>query len=626
MSKVLKDMPFSVPRVAAMGSASDRNDVFAAYHAVGDQVFSGFGFPYAGLMHNKDRVYILNQKGQLVLPEDNVNRMNKTVNAAADGCLFVRDKSNQLRQVSLRKGENGEYDFHISEPISKPVVPARPSFYFIKNLLSFFISSFREEVEPYNNWKNFDKAVTDFAEEYNKGKRADDANRFKFAPEKAQPLVQEEPVVNEPEVNQVEVKDAVMDPPEAKQEQEGPQISEKELLKMDPKDMSADQFETYLNVLTNRAVVKVKGEDTNLTLAVMEHPKSTAKDYYEALARELEGKIAQKILNSFATASADRKKEILEAEKQTFGDVSRDLREFVKNPPSRKNNDVVDDYFLARAAKANGEKEAEYFNLPMLKVQLMTDMQAVLDDGMSEFVFKESKVSEFDVVRDQVKGPEVNQPVVEENPNAPKMSAEELLKMNPMNLSTKQFENYLEALGERGDPSLVMSVIDLGNNKSTSIDYYEALAQQLESEVAKQLLVEAGSRKGPGEKEKFLEEQKPVIVSMSRGLRQFVENYPDRENKDLVNDFFRARMVKNAEGKEVGRFNVGTLQMSMVIDAMKIQSEGVGKYLAAVQKENDLARQQPQANQAQQPSVQQGAAQIQAQPDPEPAPVVPPPL
>ena len=63
---------------------------------------------------------------------------------------------------------------------------------------------------------------------------------------------------------------------------------------------------------------------------------------------------------------------------------------------------------------------------------------------------------------------------------------------------------------------------------------------------------------------------------------------------------------------------MGTLQVSLMLEAMTIQNEGVGKYLDAVKAENDNAKrmaqsQQPRPNQVQ---AEQGAAQMQAQPQP----------
>jgi hypothetical protein len=43
----------------------------------------------------------------------------------------------------------------------------RPSFYFFKNLLGKVFSYFNAMVEPYNNWKNFNDAITDFVDECN---------------------------------------------------------------------------------------------------------------------------------------------------------------------------------------------------------------------------------------------------------------------------------------------------------------------------------------------------------------------------------------------------------------------------------------------------------------------------
>ena len=392
MPKIIHDSPFFVPNASPNRANHDRQAPFSAFHAVGDKVFEGFRFPHDGLLDNLDKLYAMNQKGQIKLIVGSL-RMNTAVNAAVDGRLFVRDRENYLRQVSLQKGEKDELDFHVSEPISEPVVPPRPKFYFIKNLLGKLFSYFNAMVEDYNNWKNFDKAITDFANEYNAGKGPKDSSRFKFAPAKAAPIVPEQPVANEVQVNEVQVNEVQenkieVNQPVVESVPIEPQLSAEELLNMDPMNMTSAQFEAYLDVLHDRNVVNDNRE--SLAMAVINDPDSTPDDYYEAVTQELQGVAAKKLLDRLSTATDKIKEDIIEQQKPIFSSMARGLKAFVWNYPGRTNKEVVNEYFKVRALQDINTKEArEYkdkYNLFTLKMNMMADLMQLQFEGVSDYL------------------------------------------------------------------------------------------------------------------------------------------------------------------------------------------------------------------------------------------------
>ena len=361
MSKNVSNVPFSVPKPAWERATKDtphsahlsflnlQGDLLNDFHCEG------------GPMRNRSRMYILDKKGNFSAVKDDTQMLVNMENAAMDGRLFFRDFRNQLHQISLKQNESFEYDLTVSEALTQPVVPPRPDYYFIKNLLGKIFSYFYKMVEEYNDWKNFSDATTKFMNEYNRGQAPGSDATLKYAKVKEQPEVQEQ----QPEVQVAEPAGV------APQEQmEEPELSVAELLQMNPMDMTVKQFESYLSILDQRG-------QGDLAMEVILDPQFTLDKYYEALARELEGSVAGQLLGRLESMSAERKNEVLQEQKPVFAAMSRDLRQFVRNYPERENKDLADQYHGALA---------DNVSTFTLQVEMMKDVQMIRGDAMGKYL------------------------------------------------------------------------------------------------------------------------------------------------------------------------------------------------------------------------------------------------
>jgi hypothetical protein len=185
----------------------------------------------------------------------------------------------------------------------------------------------------------------------------------------------------------------------------------------------------------------------------------------------------------------------------------------------------------------------------------------------------------------------------------------ELLETNPTKQTTPEFEKYLTALSDRRNEKPVEQALEKENGKPA--DYYEALAQELEGSVADKILSVAPKKESdPVGREKFLHDQKPVMASISKGLRGFVET---KVESALVEDYYKAHAGKK-DGMDIQK---SIKQMKLESEALMVVGSGAGEYLAHVQAENKANQQEIQQSQPQANQVEQQPMQMQ-QPQPQP--------
>jgi hypothetical protein len=181
------------------------------------------------------------------------------------------------------------------------------------------------------------------------------------------------------------------------------------------------------------------------------------------------------------------------------------------------------------------------------------------------------------------------------------MTREELLAQNPTQLTTQMFEKYMEALVQRRNEKPVNAALEKEDGKPA--DYYEALAQELEGQIADDILRVAPKKESdPVGREKFLHDQKPVMASLSKDLRSFVETKVESE---LVENYYASR--------EVGKTGaaVDTNKKELLAEAMQFLDTGVNDYMKEVVEKNAATQQvmqqpQPEPTKAAAPSVSMG--------------------
>ena len=173
------------------------------------------------------------------------------------------------------------------------------------------------------------------------------------------------------------------------------------------------------------------------------------------------------------------------------------------------------------------------------------------------------------------------------------MTTEQLLATNPTQLTNEQFVTYLEALEQRGQGAQISDVMK--DEKATAANYYEALAQGMEGQVAGQIKTYADGQTDPEVKEQFLKGQKPMMASISLGLRAFVK---ENSNQAMVNEYFEAR----SRGA-----STGTMEQDVLQDSKTVQTKGVSGYLNSVNDSNAAKRQAQQKQN--QPQVKQKQVQ-----------------
>ena len=125
---------------------------------------------------------------------------------------------------------------------------------------------------------------------------------------------------------------------------------------------------------------------------------------------------------------------------------------------------------------------------------------------------------------------------------------EDLLATNPTKQTTPEFEKYLTALSDRGNKKPVEQALEKEDGKPA--DYYEGLAQELEGKIAGKILDAAPKKEtDPVGRETFFHKQKPVMASISKNLRDFVQQQVDPKQ---VGDYYAARASKDES--EAGYF------------------------------------------------------------------------
>jgi hypothetical protein len=181
------------------------------------------------------------------------------------------------------------------------------------------------------------------------------------------------------------------------------------------------------------------------------------------------------------------------------------------------------------------------------------------------------------------------------------MTGEELLTQKPTQLTTQMFEKYMEALVQRKNEKPVEAALEKENGKPA--DFYEALAQELEGQIADDILRVAPPKElDPVGREKFLRDQKPVMASLSKDLRSFVETKVESE---LVENYYASR--------EVGKTGaaVDTNKKELLAEAMQFLDTGVNDYMKEVVEKNAATQQvmqqpQPEPTKAAAPSMSMG--------------------
>ena len=209
-----------------------------------------------------------------------------------------------------------------------------------------------------------------------------------------------------------------------------------------------------------------------------------------------------------------------------------------------------------------------------------------------------------------------------------KEELDELEQLNTSKMSEEQFRNHLESLSELGTKHLTAEAMTKADFKPK--DYYKALSQELEAQVANKLLdpireleksLERETVLNPQkgiktnedkvredtqkleEAKKFLDSQKRVYTSLVAGLRKFVREKSDRE---LIDNYCKVLKPLSMEG----------LKLTQATDQMR--NNGVEEYLKGVMAKNGELKQNTDQVQHNPNQLQQSPDQLQMQQPPQP--------
>lgn len=113
-----------------------------------------------GLKDAKGGLFYTDRSGNFHVLRKGVDN-DHIMTLAKAACLYVRAKNNDLHQISLENNEN-QISLHVSVPL-QDAEPKRPSLWtYIK---SIFIQSARDEIQTYQNAKEFNDSFRKLTEQ-----------------------------------------------------------------------------------------------------------------------------------------------------------------------------------------------------------------------------------------------------------------------------------------------------------------------------------------------------------------------------------------------------------------------------------------------------------------------------
>ena len=300
--------------------------------------------------------------------------------------LYVRDRNNALRQVSLNT--DGETPvLEVSEPV-RTLPPRRPSLLtYIKSWFNNVAAkekiqiyqqekaaheAFRRELEGFGvdpnpkrpmNWEEVPEMRQAEVNPSEVAKEAKvEVNPPKVQPKKVKASEVKKPEVKEPEIKKTEVnrsatkpqlvfedvveknvvqekpkvQSSVMQPPRPKPQSQ-PRPWQQPVQKNDPlnpSQMSPEQFYAHLEK------IDAYNNETLVTSALAKED-CTPDKYYEAVAKTLEGQVAREMLNKVNGLNDDEKVEFLDKKKAVYTSLTAGLRDYVRGKIDPERVDTI---------------------------------------------------------------------------------------------------------------------------------------------------------------------------------------------------------------------------------------------------------------------------------------------
>ena len=168
--------------------------------------------------------------------------------------------------------------------------------------------------------------------------------------------------------------------------------------------------------------------------------------------------------------------------------------------------------------------------------------------------------------------------------------------LKPSQMDPEQFMEYLETVSKHGKSIKIEDV--LAKKDGTAADFYAAVGDILEGQVARLMWSEANAKTDPKEKETFLNEKKHLYTSFVAGLREYANSKIDPK---AVDTYYNDRTFSTS--------------MSLQMTATALELKGVGTYMGILQEQNNDNKQMEQSQPSAQVQQQMQAQQMQ-QPQP----------
>ena len=357
---------YSTPTRAATGISDGARATFQNEEA--EQLFTGLGLRSGGFQANANRVFITDDTGKLVAPPPYDSNDDHGMTAAArDGRLFIMGKDYRLRQVRLEGNENDGFAFAVSNLLQRKQRPGLSMAYYLRRF-SAITDDFVRKIKII--WGDM---MRDMAQNYNDWKR----NMAKIwgghnkEAEQTELKVEDGPLAPENETLQTEQTIGASKEEQIQQATESTMTRE-ELLAQNPTQLTTQMFEKYMEALVQRRNEKPVN-------AALEKEDGKPTDYYEALAQELEGQIADDILRVAPKKESDPvgREQFLHDQKAVMACLSKDLRGFVE---TKVEPELVENHYAARAAGKNDVAVDAH------KRELLTEALRFLDTGVHDYM------------------------------------------------------------------------------------------------------------------------------------------------------------------------------------------------------------------------------------------------
>lgn len=311
---------YTVPKPSTTEVADGARAVFQNEETA---LFSELGLGDGGFKANADRVFMLDNTNRVVSAPVNEHGMTA---AAQAGRLYVMDKNYRLRQVRLDASEDDGFTFKVSKPLRLRQLPRLSMDYFIKRFVAILNDFMRDMSKIFNDMKRdmskiFDNSNNSILKILG-GRKKENAQAEREV--EAEPLVPEDVLLETQQPTPSELTTA-------------------ELLAKKTTEQTTPEFERYLSALADRS-------NGSLVEEALNKKKGEPKDYYEALAQELEGQIARYIRDAAPSEKNPEEREaFMDKQKPVVAFMSYDLRKFVQRKVALQS---VEDFY-AQGLKAD---------------------------------------------------------------------------------------------------------------------------------------------------------------------------------------------------------------------------------------------------------------------------------